>query len=83
MEAEHLEKGMRDLKQSHISSVLTTLEEGISKKLHEKEVELESMNLKNRELTERIKQVGAEAQNWHYRAKYNESVDFENAYSSV
>lgn len=74
VQAEHLEKGVRDLKQRHVSSVLTTLEKGISKKLHEKEVELENMNRKNRELTDRIKQVATEAQNWHYRAKYNESV---------
>jgi E3 ubiquitin-protein ligase BOI and related proteins len=32
------------------------------------------MNRKNKELAEIIKQVAFEAQNWHYIAKYNESV---------
>ena len=46
----------------------------IRKKLCEKDVEIEDINRKNRELVDRIKQAAVEAQNWHYRAKYNESV---------
>ncbi|KAL0356107.1 UNVERIFIED_CONTAM: hypothetical protein Sradi_4057600 [Sesamum radiatum] len=38
------------------------------------ELEIESMNRKNKELGDRIKQVAMESQSWHYRAKYNESV---------
>ncbi|MBA0718051.1 hypothetical protein Golax_005818, partial [Gossypium laxum] len=71
---EHLTKGIRDMKQRHMASFLAAIEKGISKKLREKDMELETMNNKNRELVERIKQVTAEAHNWHYRAKYNESV---------
>ncbi|KAK8659569.1 hypothetical protein V6N13_029769 [Hibiscus sabdariffa] len=74
VQEEHLTKGIRDLKQKHMASFLATIEKGISKKLREKDIELETVNNKNRELVERIKQVTAEAQNWHYRAKYNESV---------
>ena len=50
------------------------MEKSIRKKLCEKDVETEDINRKNRELVERIKQAAVEAQNWHYRAKYNESV---------
>lgn len=57
-----------------MASLLAAIEKGVSKKLREKDVEIENMNRKNRELAERIKQVAIEAQNWHYRAKYNESV---------
>jgi len=71
---EHLAKGVRDLKQRHISSLLAAMEKGVSKKLQEKDREIENINRKNKELIERIRQVAAEAQNWHYRAKYNESV---------
>lgn len=67
-------KGVRDMKQRHIASFLTTLEKGVSRKLQEKDQEINDMNKKNKELVERIKQVAMEAQNWHYRAKYNESV---------
>ncbi|GAB2297401.1 hypothetical protein Dimus_031506 [Dionaea muscipula] len=74
IQEEHLAKGVRDMKQRHIASFLSTVEKGVSKKLQEKEAELENMNRKNRELVERIKHVATEAQAWHNRAKYNESV---------
>lgn len=69
-----LAKGVRDMKQRHVASLLTSLEKGVTKKLREKDLEIENMNTKNRELAERIKQASLEAQNWHIRAKYNESV---------
>lgn len=62
------------MKQRHMASFLAAIEKGVSKKLREKDLEIENMNRKNRELVEKIKQVAMEAQNWHYRAKYNESV---------
>ncbi|CAH8310014.1 unnamed protein product [Eruca vesicaria subsp. sativa] len=71
---DQLAKGVRDIKQRHVRSFVTALEKDVCKKLQEKDHEIESMNKKNRELAEKIKQLGAEAQNWHYRAKYNESV---------
>ncbi|EOY00523.1 hypothetical protein QUC31_014240 [Theobroma cacao] len=74
IQEEHLTKGIRDMKQRHMASFLAAIEKGVSKKLREKDIELETTNRKNRELVERIKQVATEAQNWHYRAKYNESV---------
>ncbi|GMH01589.1 hypothetical protein Nepgr_003428 [Nepenthes gracilis] len=58
IQEEHLAKGVRDMKQRHMASFLNTIEKGICKKLHEKELELESMNRKNRELIKRIKQGG-------------------------
>ncbi|KAG2317153.1 hypothetical protein Bca52824_020275 [Brassica carinata] len=73
-QADQLAKGVRDIKQRHVTSFVTALEKDVCKKLQEKDQEIENMNKKNRELAEKIKQVGAEAQNWHYRAKYNESV---------
>lgn len=74
IQQEQLAKGVRDMKQRHMASFLNTIEDGISKKLREKETELETINRKNRELMERIKQVATDAHNWHYRAKYNESM---------
>uniref|UniRef100_A0A1J3CBZ0 Putative BOI-related E3 ubiquitin-protein ligase 3 n=1 Tax=Noccaea caerulescens TaxID=107243 RepID=A0A1J3CBZ0_NOCCA len=74
IQAAQMAKGVRDMKQRQIASFLNTIEKGVSKKLQEKDVEIDNMNKKNRELVERIKQVAMEAQNWHYRAKYNESV---------
>ncbi|KAG5062072.1 hypothetical protein GLYMA_02G035800v4 [Glycine max] len=74
LQKEQLSKGVRDMKQKHMAALLTSIEKGISTKLKEKDVEIENMNRKNRELAERIKQVAVEVQSWHYRAKYNESI---------
>ncbi|KAL0794556.1 hypothetical protein Bca101_065933 [Brassica carinata] len=74
IQAAQMAKGVRDIKQRQIASFLNSIEQGVSLKLQEKDQEIEIMNKKNRELVERIKQVTTEAQNWHYRAKYNESV---------
>ncbi|KAK9052740.1 hypothetical protein SSX86_029370 [Deinandra increscens subsp. villosa] len=71
---EKMLKGMRDLRQRHMTSFLAAIEKGVENKLHVKEIEIENINRKNKELMERIKQVANEAQNWHYRAKYNESM---------
>lgn len=74
IQEEHLAKGVRELKQRHISSLLAAMEKGVSKKLHEKDREIENINRKNKELMERIKQVADEAHIWHNRAKHSESV---------
>ncbi|KAL3501169.1 hypothetical protein ACH5RR_035618 [Cinchona calisaya] len=71
---EYLAKGIRDMKKRHMASFLSAIEKGVGKKLQEKDLELENINRKNRELAERMKQVATEAQQWCYRAKYNESV---------
>lgn len=74
LQEESILKGMREINQRHTVSLLNALEKGVTRKLHEKEHELESMNRKNKELGDRIKQVAMEAQSWHQQAKYNESV---------
>uniref|UniRef100_A0A2N9IRA0 RING-type domain-containing protein n=1 Tax=Fagus sylvatica TaxID=28930 RepID=A0A2N9IRA0_FAGSY len=74
IQEEHLSKGVRDMKQRHMASFLAAIEKGVGKKMREKDIEIDNMNRKNRELVEKIKQVAMEAQNWHYRAKYNESI---------
>ncbi|KAI3997678.1 hypothetical protein MKX01_040651 [Papaver californicum] len=74
VQEEQIAKGVREMKQRHMASFLGTIEKGVTKRLREKEIEIESVNRKNKELVERIKQVATEAQSWHYRAKYNESV---------
>lgn len=71
---ENLLKGVRELNQRHMVSILNVLEKGVNTKLHEKQHKLENINRKNKELGDRIKQVVNEAQSWCHRAKYNESV---------
>ncbi|KAI3787249.1 hypothetical protein L1987_41591 [Smallanthus sonchifolius] len=74
IQEENMLKGMRDIRQRHMTSVLAAIEKGVENKLHEKQMEIENINRKNKELVDRIKEVANEAQSWHYRAKYNESM---------
>ncbi|KAL4584927.1 hypothetical protein LXL04_009538 [Taraxacum kok-saghyz] len=74
IQEENMVKGIRELNQKHSVSLLNTLEKEVAKRLSEKEIEIENMNRRNMELGLKIKQVAMEAQSWHYRAKYNESV---------
>ncbi|EPS57462.1 hypothetical protein M569_17355, partial [Genlisea aurea] len=67
-------KGVMEMSRRHTVSLLSSLEKGMNQKLQEKELEIEGMNRKNRELGERMKHVAMEAQSWHCKAKYNESV---------
>ncbi|XP_057786860.1 probable BOI-related E3 ubiquitin-protein ligase 2 [Salvia miltiorrhiza] len=74
LQEENILKGGREINERHTMSLLNALEKGVSKKLYEKDIEIERINHKNKELEDRIKQVAMEAQSWHYKAKYNESV---------
>ncbi|XP_047342457.1 E3 ubiquitin-protein ligase BOI-like isoform X2 [Impatiens glandulifera] len=67
-------KGIRQLGQRQTGWFVNVLERGIGRKLQEKEMEMENIRRMNKELEERIKQVSIEAQSWHYRANYNETV---------
>ncbi|KAI3726967.1 hypothetical protein L1987_66774 [Smallanthus sonchifolius] len=74
VQEENFVKGIRELNQKHTALLLNTLEKEMTKKLNEKDVEIVNVNRRNMELGLKIKQVAIEAQSWHYRAKYNESV---------
>ncbi|KZV42547.1 hypothetical protein F511_36095 [Dorcoceras hygrometricum] len=74
MQEENLLQGLREIGQRHITSCLTYVENSCIKKLHQKNLELETVTCKNNKLVELTKQLTAEAQNWCNIAKYNESV---------
>lgn len=74
LQEENFIKGVRELGQRHTVSLLSSIEQGISSKLHEKELQIQNINRKNKDLVERIKQVSMEVHSWHCRTKYNESV---------
>lgn len=74
IQGENMLKGVKEIRQRHMASFLASIGKGIEKKIRDKDIEIETINHKNKELVERIKHVANEAQNWHYRAKYNESM---------
>ncbi|XP_020099798.1 probable BOI-related E3 ubiquitin-protein ligase 2 isoform X3 [Ananas comosus] len=74
IQEEQMMKGMREMTQRHTVAFLNAIEKGVGRKLREKELEVENMSRKNKELVERIKLVSMEAQSWQCRAWYNESI---------
>ncbi|KAL0421786.1 UNVERIFIED_CONTAM: putative BOI-related E3 ubiquitin-protein ligase 2 [Sesamum latifolium] len=74
VQEENIWKGVSELNKRHTISLLHALEKRVSMKLQEKELEIENISCKNKELEDRIKQASMEAQSWQYRAKHNESV---------
>uniref|UniRef100_A0A7C9FE86 Uncharacterized protein n=1 Tax=Opuntia streptacantha TaxID=393608 RepID=A0A7C9FE86_OPUST len=73
VQEEATRKGITQLKHRHTISILNALEKEVSRKLHEKDIEIENFNRKNKELVEKIRQLEAESLSWHYKAKENES----------
>lgn len=74
VQEETIRKGVTELKHRHTISILNALEKEVSKKLHEKDTEIENLNHKNKMLTEKIRQMEAESESWHLKAKHNESI---------
>uniref|UniRef100_A0A0D6R9G3 RING-type domain-containing protein n=1 Tax=Araucaria cunninghamii TaxID=56994 RepID=A0A0D6R9G3_ARACU len=74
VQEEQLAQALKEMKQRHMSSFLTAIQEGLVRKMREKDAEIENANIKNKELMEKIKHISLEAQSWHNRAKYNEAM---------
>ena len=74
IQEEEFAKGVKEMKQRHMASFLNAIDKGVSQKIRKKELEIDIMNRKNKDLADKIKQTAIEAQNWQYRARYNESM---------
>ncbi|XP_020269783.1 probable BOI-related E3 ubiquitin-protein ligase 3 [Asparagus officinalis] len=74
IQEEQIAKGVKEMKQRHMTSFITAIDKCINQKLRDKELEIDSINKNNKDLADQIKQTASEAQNWQYRARYNESV---------
>ncbi|KQJ93125.1 E3 ubiquitin-protein ligase BOI [Brachypodium distachyon] len=74
VQVEQLCKHVREMKQKQMVSFVASVERRFGKRLREKELELETMNKKSKELNEQIRQVAMEVQSWQSAALYNQSV---------
>ncbi|KAL5207892.1 hypothetical protein ABZP36_032327 [Zizania latifolia] len=74
LQVEQMAKCMKEVKQRQMVYFLASLERRVGKKLKEKELEVEAMNRKSKELNEQIRQVALEVQSWQSAALYNQSV---------
>ncbi|KAG8076672.1 hypothetical protein GUJ93_ZPchr0006g45001 [Zizania palustris] len=74
LQVEQMAKGVKEVKQRHMVYFMASLERIVGKKLKEKELEVEAMNRKSKELNEQIRQVALEVQSWQSAALHNQSV---------
>ncbi|KAM0947148.1 putative transcription factor C2H2 family [Dioscorea sansibarensis] len=74
LQNERLRSCVEELQRRHYRAVLTTVEQEVSKKLKEKEAELEDVKNKNLELEQKLRQLAGENQVWFNVAKNNEAV---------
>jgi E3 ubiquitin-protein ligase BOI-like protein len=61
-------------RQRYLRSLLNVIEEGLSRSLRDKDLEMEKVNRRNMELEERVKQLKLEAHLWQSKARNHEAM---------
>ncbi|CAL9131550.1 unnamed protein product [Musa acuminata var. zebrina] len=74
LESERLRAGMGETCERRCRALVSGLEQQVMKRLMEKEAELESVNRRNAELEQQMRQVSEENKIWFAMAKNNEAV---------
>lgn len=73
-QADHLRQALEDRAQRQSKGLLAAVERGLSKRLQEKDAEMESVTKRNMELEDTVKQLSLETQLWQSKAKNNEAM---------
>ncbi|XP_062210682.1 probable BOI-related E3 ubiquitin-protein ligase 2 [Phragmites australis] len=73
-QSERLRQTILEKVQAKQFEALASVEDKILRKIRDKEVEVETINKRNSELEDQIKQLAVEVGAWQQRAKYNESM---------
>ncbi|XP_072989899.1 probable BOI-related E3 ubiquitin-protein ligase 3 isoform X1 [Typha latifolia] len=73
-QGEQLRRSILEKVQEKQLQTLASVEDRILRKIREKETEVDSINKKNLQLEEQMKQMAMEVGTWQQRAKYNESM---------
>lgn len=68
-QGEQLRQLLEEKRQQHSQALVAAVEEGVSWRLREKEMELEKMRRQNSQLAEHVKQVSLEAHRWENKAR--------------
>lgn len=74
LQADQICKRMKEANQRWMVSFLASVNQAVGKKLRDKELEVEAVNRKSKELNEQMRQVAMEVQSWQSAAMYNQSV---------
>ncbi|KAK3147732.1 hypothetical protein QOZ80_3BG0286050 [Eleusine coracana subsp. coracana] len=73
-QSERLRQSILEKVQAKQFEALASVEDKILRKMRDKEAEVETINKRNSELEDQIKQLAVEVGAWQQRAKYNESM---------
>ncbi|XP_062216129.1 probable BOI-related E3 ubiquitin-protein ligase 2 [Phragmites australis] len=73
-QSERLRQSILEKVQAKQFEALASVEDKILRKIRDKEAEVETINKRNSELEDQIKQLAVEVGAWQQRAKYNESM---------
>eukprot|EP00252_Welwitschia_mirabilis_P011600 TRINITY_DN2589_c0_g1_i1.p1 TRINITY_DN2589_c0_g1~~TRINITY_DN2589_c0_g1_i1.p1 ORF type:complete len:299 (-),score=53.57 TRINITY_DN2589_c0_g1_i1:258-1154(-) len=74
LQADQLRQALEEKTQKNFQSLLSLVEENFLRRMREKDLEIEKVNVKNRELEEQVKQLKVEACIWQSKAKNNEAL---------
>jgi E3 ubiquitin-protein ligase BOI-like protein len=74
LQSERLRQSILEKVQAKQFEALASVEDKILRKIRDKEAEVETINKRNSELEDQIKQLAVEVGAWQQRAKYNESM---------
>lgn len=74
VQEEQFAQALKEMKQRHMISIINAIEERLGGLMRDKDAEIGSAHMRNKQLLDNIKQLAVEAQAWHNRAKYNEAM---------
>jgi len=74
MQGEQVKQLLEEKRQRHSLALIAAVEEGVSRRLREKDLEVEKIRRQNSELAEHVKQVSLEAHHWQNKAKTYEAM---------
>eukprot|EP00246_Nothoceros_aenigmaticus_P011476 TRINITY_DN3129_c0_g3_i1.p1 TRINITY_DN3129_c0_g3~~TRINITY_DN3129_c0_g3_i1.p1 ORF type:complete len:380 (+),score=47.40 TRINITY_DN3129_c0_g3_i1:77-1216(+) len=73
-QGEQLRQTLEEKRQRHSRSLIAAVEDGVSRRLRDKDLEVERFKRRNLELEEHVKQLSMEARLWQSKAKSNEAM---------
>lgn len=73
-QGEQVRQQLEEKRQRHSLALLGAIEEGLSRQLREKDVEIEKMRLRNQELAKHAEQLAVEAHHWQAKVKSSQAL---------
>ncbi|CAM6034896.1 unnamed protein product [Sphagnum compactum] len=73
-QGEQVRQLLEEKRQRHSRELVAAIEQGISRRFQEKDLEIETMKIQNLELAEHVKRLSLAAHHWRAKAETNEAI---------